>query len=165
MVKIFTKSSSNAYIFAAITTLLLSQIVTAQAPVKKNEAPKKPAVQVYPGNQVKTYPANNNLPIVSLITMQSATKNSGYLRITEAKLTTYEEFAAKTGQYKKIYSNDRMIWMITGFVPGKHVSSRGRMTCIANAAITEVIDAETGDSFGRSIKCPPGNDRSTLSIP
>lgn len=165
MLKIFTKTSFNACVFGVIATLLLTQIVTAQKPIKKDEAPKNQPVQKYSGNQVKTYPADNDLPIVSLITMQEATKNSGYMRITEAKLTTYEEFAAKTGQYKKIYSNNRMIWMISGFVPGKHTSSRGRMTCIAGAKIIEVIDAETGDSFGRGIKCPPGNDRSTLSIP
>jgi hypothetical protein len=165
MVKIFTKSSSNAYIFAAITTLLLSQIVVAQAPVKKREAPKNPAVQVYPSNQVKTYPANNDLPLVDLITMQEAIKNSGYMRITEAKLTTYGEYAAKTGEYKKMYSNNRMIWMITGYVPGRLSEIKGRFTCIAGARIITLIDAETGDGFGRSINCPPGNVRSTMSIP
>ncbi|BDA71833.1 hypothetical protein CAL7716_059990 [Calothrix sp. PCC 7716] len=101
MVKIFTNTSLKTCIFAAITTLLLIQTATAKNPIKKIEAPSVPAVQVYPGNQVKTYPANNDLPIVSLITMQEATKNSGYMRITEAKLTTYGEFAAFNRRVQK----------------------------------------------------------------
>ncbi|GJD22817.1 hypothetical protein RIVM261_077730 [Rivularia sp. IAM M-261] len=165
MVKIFTKTSFNACVFAATTILLLTQTLTAQVPVKKREAPKKPAVQVYPSNQVKTYPANNDLPLIRLITMQEAIKNSGYMRITEAKLTTYDEFAAQTGQYKSMYSNNRKIWMITGYVPGKYSYSRGRMTCTSRVKIVAVVDAETGDSFGRSINCPPGNETSTMSIP
>ncbi|BDA71832.1 hypothetical protein CAL7716_059980 [Calothrix sp. PCC 7716] len=75
-----------------------------------------------------------------------------------------ESLRLSTGEYKKIYSNNRMIWMISGFVPGEHTSSRGRMTCIAGAKIIEVIDAETGDSFGAGIKCPPGNERSNFNF-
>jgi hypothetical protein len=166
MVKIFTKTSLKACVFATIATLLLAQIVAAKkAPIKKNPMPTNQAVQKYPGNLVKKYPANNDIALVRLITMQEAIKNSGYMRITEAKLTTYEEFAAQTGQYKSMYSNNRMIWIITGSVPGKYSYSRGRMTCIAGVKIVAVVDAETGDSFGRSINCPTGRETSTMSIP
>lgn len=164
MLKIFTKTSLSVCILPIIA-ILLTQIVAAQAPVKKNPAPTNPPKQAYPSNQVKTYPANNDLSLVQLITMQEAIKNSGYMRITEAKLTTYGEYAAKTGEYKTMYSNNRMIWMITGYVPGLFVPIKGRYTCIAGAKIVALVDAETGDSFGRSINCPPGNERSTMSIP
>lgn len=163
MVKIFTKTSLKACVFTVIATLLLAQIVTAKkAPIKKNPAPTNPPL--YPSNQVKTYPANNDLPLVRLITMQQATKDSDYMRITEAKLTTYGEYAAKTGEYKKMYSNNRMIWMITGYVPGTFSYAKGRAICIAGAGIITLIDAETGDFFGRSINCPPGNKRSNFNL-
>ncbi|WP_322663218.1 hypothetical protein [Nostoc sp. DedQUE09] len=79
------------------------------------------------------------------------------MQITEAKLTTYEEFAAKTGEYKSSISNNRMVWIVTGFVQGELRMSRGRSVCTDNAKLVEVRDAETGDSFGRSIYCPPNN--------
>ncbi|MEH2434705.1 MAG: hypothetical protein V7K25_10720 [Nostoc sp.] len=80
------------------------------------------------------------------------------MQITEAKLTTYEEFAAKTGEYKSSISNNRMVWIVTGFVhQGELRMSKGRSVCTDNAKLVEVMDAETGDSFGRSIYCPPNN--------
>jgi hypothetical protein len=149
MINLFTISS----LLAGITNLLLVQTVTAK-PVTK-----KPANQANPINSaVKIYPANNNLPATRLISIESVIKKSSKMQITEAKLTTYEEFAAKTGLYKSSISNNRMVWIVSGLVPGELRMSRGRFICTSNAKVVEVTDAETGDSFGRSIHCPKNNE-------
>ncbi|MBN3922870.1 hypothetical protein [Nostoc sp. NMS4] len=148
MINFFTKT-----VFTSITTLLLVQTVTAQ-PVPT----KKQVNQPIPFNsRVRIYPANNSLPASRLMTIESVIKKSSKMRITEAKLTMYEEFAAKTGEYKSSISNNRMVWIVTGFVQGELRMSKGRSVCTDNAKIIEVTDAETSDSFGRSIYCPPKN--------
>lgn len=154
MVNIFTISSLSAFVFAGITTLLLMQTVTAK-PVQT----KKQVNQARPLNsEIRIYPANNSLPTNHLMMIERVIKKSSNMQITEAKLTTYEEFAAKTGLYKSSISTNRMVWIVTGFVLGELRMSRGRSVCTDNAKIVEVIDAETGDSFGRSIYCPPNNE-------
>ncbi|MHC5753801.1 MAG: hypothetical protein ACYTXF_24845 [Nostoc sp.] len=92
------------------------------------------------------------------MTIESVIKKSSKMRITKAKLTTYEEFVAKTGEYKSSISNNRMVWIVTGFVQGELRMAKGRSVCTDNAKIVELRDAETGDSFGRSIYCPPKNE-------
>lgn len=150
---IFTITSLSAFVFAGATTLLLVQTVTAK-PVQT----KKQVNQPIPFNsRVRIYPANNSLPASRLITIERVLKKSSKMQITEAKLTTYEEFAAKTGEYKSSISNNRMVWIVTGFVQGELRMSRGRSVCTDNAKLVELMDAETGDSFGRSIYCPPNN--------
>lgn len=150
MINILTLSS----LIAGVTSLLLVQTVTAK-PVKT----KKQVNQASPSNSaVKIYPANNNLPATRLITIESVIKKSSNMTITEAKLTTYEEFAAKTGLYKSSISNERMVWIVSGFVSGELSIAKGRIICTNNAKIVAVIDAETGDSFGRSIHCPKDNE-------
>ena len=161
MVNIFTIASLSAFIFAGTTNLLLAQPVTAKPPQTK-----KQVNQARPINSgVRIYPANNNLPASRLITIESVIKKSSNMQITEAKLTTYEEFAAETGQYKSSISINRMVWIVTGFVQGELRMSRGRSVCTDNAKIVQVIDAETGDSFGRSIHCPPNNEINFMQIP
>ncbi|QLE42954.1 hypothetical protein FD723_22595 [Nostoc sp. C052] len=129
------------------------QTVTAK-PVQT----KKQVNQLIPFNsRVRIYPANNSLPASRLITIERVLKKSSKMRVTEAKLTTYEEFAAKIGEYKSSISNNRMVWIVTGFVEGELRMSKGRSVCTDNAKIVEVTDAETGDSFSRSIYCPPNN--------
>ncbi|MCW5314185.1 hypothetical protein GTQ43_10330 [Nostoc sp. KVJ3] len=151
MVNIFKIASLSAFVFAVTTNLLLVQIVTAQ--------PVKQVNQVKPINSaVKIYPANNNLLPSRLITIEGAIKKSSNMRITEAKLTTYHEFTAKTGAYTSSISSNRMVWIVTGFVVGELRMSRGRSICTNNAKLVELIDAETGDTFGRSIYCPPNNE-------
>ena len=153
MVNIFTKTSFSTFVFASATTLLLVQTVTAK-PIQI----KKQVNQAKPLNSgVRMYPANNSLPASRLITIERALKKSSNMHITEAKLTTYEEFAAQTGMYKSSISNNRMVWIVTGFVQGEFRMSKGRSVCTDNAKLVELIDAETGDSFGRSIHCPPNN--------
>ncbi len=153
-VNIFTITSLSAFIFAITTNLLLVQTVTAK-PVQT----KKRVNQAIPFNsRVRIYPANNSLPASRLMTIESVIKKSSKMRITEAKLTTYEEFAAKTGEYKSSISNNRMVWIVTGFVQGEFRMARGRSVCTDNAKLVELTDAETGDSFGRSIYCPPNNE-------
>ncbi|MEH2146184.1 hypothetical protein [Nostoc sp.] len=153
MVNIFTITSLSAFVFASATTLLLVQTVTAK-PVQT----KKQVNQARPLNSgVRIYPANNSLPVSRLITIEGAIKKSSNMQIAEAKLTTYEEFAAQTGMYKSSISTNRMVWIVTGFVQGELRMSKGRSVCTDNAKIVELIDAETGDSFGRSIYCPPNN--------
>ncbi|OYD95037.1 hypothetical protein CDG77_11090 [Nostoc sp. 'Peltigera membranacea cyanobiont' 213] len=153
MVNIFTITSFSAFVFASTTTLLLVQTVTAK-PVQI----KKQVNQAKPLNSgVRIYPANNSLPASRLITIERAIKKSSNMQITEAKLTTYEEFAAQTGMYKSSISNNRMVWIITGFVQGEFRMSKGRSVCTDNAKLVELIDAETGDSFGRSVHCPLNN--------
>jgi hypothetical protein len=149
MVNIFIITSLSA----SVTTLLLVQTVTAK-PVQT----KKQVNQAKPFNsEVRIYPANNSLPASRLIPIERVIKKSTKMQITEAKLTTYEEFAAKTGEYKSSISNNRMVWIVTGFVQGELRMSKGRSVCTDNAKIVEVTDAETSDSFGRSIYCPPNN--------
>ena len=161
MVNTFKIALLSAFIFAVTTNLLLVQTVAAQ-PLQI----KKQVNQVRPTNsEVQTYPANNNLPASRLMTIENAIKKSINMQITEAKLTTYKEFAAKTGLYKSSISNNRMVWIVTGFVPGELRMSRGRSVCTANAKIVAVIDAETGDSFGRSIHCPQNNEINFMQIP
>lgn len=161
MLKIFTNILFKSCIFAS-STILLVQIVKAQAPVKKNEQPSIKPAQLYPINEVKGYPGNSNLPLDIFITMQEAIKNYDYMRITEAKLTTYGEFTARALGYNSTYSENRMVWIIRGFVLGKY-SYIGRVehTCIAGARILALVDAQTGDSLGRFVNCPPGNERKT----
>ena len=152
-VNIFTITSLSAFIFASTTTLLLVQTVIAK-PVQT-----KPVNQPIPFNsKVRIYPANNSLPASRFMTIESIIKKSSKMRITEAKLTIYEEFAAETGEYKSSISNNRMVWIVTGFAQGELRMSRGRSVCTYNAKLVEVTDAETGDSFGRSIYCPPNNE-------
>lgn len=55
-------------------------------------------------------------------------------------------------------AKNRMVWIITGFVPGKY--SYIRRTCITGAKILGLVDAETGDSLGSFVHCPSGNGRS-----
>lgn len=154
IVNIFTITSLSAFVFASTTSLLLVQTVTAK-PVQT----KKQVNQPIPFNsRVRIYPANNSLPASRLIPIERVIKKSSKMQITEAKLTTYEEFAAKTGLYKSSVSNNRMVWIVTGFVQGELRMSKGRSVCTDNAKIVEVMDAETGDSFGRSIYCPPNNE-------
>ncbi len=154
MSNIFTITLLFAFVFAGATTLLLVQTVTAKPPVQA----KKQVNQPIPFNsRVRIYPANNSLPASRLITIERVIKKSSKMQITEAKLTTYEEFAAKTGEYKSSISNNRMVWIVTGFVEGELRMSRGRSVCTDNAKLVELTDAETGDSFGRSIYCPPNN--------
>lgn len=158
MVNIFTITSLSAFIFASTTTLLLVQTATAK-PVQT----KKQVNQPIPFNsRIRIYPANNSLLASRLITIESVFKKSSKMRITEAKLTIYDEFAAKTGEYKSSISNNRMVWIVTGFVQGELRMSKGRSICTDNAKIVEVTDAETGDSFGRSIYCPPNNVRNFM---
>lgn len=153
-VNIFTITSLSAFVFANTTTLLLVQTVTAK-PIQT----KKQVNQPIPFNsKVQIYPANNTLPASRLITIESVIKKSSKMQITEAKLTRYEEFAVQTGEYKSSISNNRMVWIVTGFVQGELRMSRGRSVCTDNAKLVEVRDAETGDSFGRSIYCPPNNE-------
>ncbi|MFN6488156.1 MULTISPECIES: hypothetical protein [unclassified Nostoc] len=153
MFNIFTITSLSAFIFANTITLLLVQTVTAK-PVQT----KKPVNQAIPFNsRVRIYPANNSLPASRLMTIESVIKKSTKMRITEAKLTTYEEFAAKNGEYKSSISNNRMVWIVTGFVQGEFRMAKGRSVCTDNAKLVELRDAETGDSFGRSVHCPPNN--------
>ncbi|MDZ8263138.1 hypothetical protein [Nostoc sp. ChiQUE01b] len=155
---LFTITSLSAFIFASTTTLLLVQTATGK-PVQT----KKQVNQPIPFNsKVRMYPANNSLPATRFITIESVIKNSTKMRITEAKLTTYEEFAAKTGEYKSSISNNRMVWIVTGFVQGELRMSKGRSVCTDNAKLVELRDAETGDSFGRSIYCPPNNVRNFM---
>ncbi|MDF2387875.1 hypothetical protein JMG10_40915, partial [Nostoc ellipsosporum NOK] len=154
-------ASLSAFIFAATTNLLLVQAVTAKpVQTKKQANPAKPI-----NSEVRIYPANNNLPASRLMTIESVIKKSSKIRITEAKLTTYKEFAAQTGQYKSSISADRMVWIVTGFVQGELRMSRGRIVCTDNAKIVQVIDAQTGDSFGRTIHCPPNNQINYMHIP
>ncbi|MHC0066941.1 hypothetical protein ACWATR_29195 [Nostoc sp. UIC 10890] len=150
-VNIFTITSLFAFVFA--DALLLMQTATAK-PVQT----KKQVNQARPLNSgIRIYPANNSLPASRLISIERVIKKSSKMQITEVKLTTYEEFAAKTGLYKSSISNNRMVWIVTGFVPGELRMSKGRSVCTNNAKIVEVTDAETSDSFGRSIYCPPNN--------
>ncbi|MEH2090379.1 hypothetical protein [Nostoc sp.] len=152
-VNIFTITSLSAFIFASTTILLLVQTAIAK-PVQT----KKQVNQPIPFNsRVRIYPANNSLPASRLMTIESVIKKSSKMRITEAKLTTYNEFAAKTGEYKSSISNNRMVWIVTGFVQGELRMAKGRSVCTDNAKLVELTDAETGDSFGRSIYCPPNN--------
>jgi hypothetical protein len=154
MVNIFKITLLSTFVFASTTTLILVQTVTAK-PVQI----KKQINQAKPLNSgVRIYPANNMLPASRLITIEGAIKKSSNMQITEVKLTTYEEFAAQTGMYKSSISNNRMVWIVTGFVQGELRMSRGRSVCTDNAKLVELIDAETGDSFGRSIYCPPNNE-------
>ncbi|WGV24753.1 hypothetical protein [Halotia branconii] len=155
MANIFTITLLSAFVFASTTNLLLVQTATAQ-PVQI----KKPT-----NSGVQIYPANNKLSASRLISIESAIKNSSNMRITEAKLTTYSDFAAQTGLYKSSISNDRMVWIVTGFVVGELRMSRGRSVCTDNAKIVRVIDAETGDAFGNSIYCPPNNEINVMQIP
>jgi hypothetical protein len=151
-VNIFTITSLSAFIFASTSTLLLVQTVIAK-PVQT-----KPVNQPIPFNsRVRIYPANNSLPASRLMTIESVIKKSSKMQITEAKLTTYEDFAAKTGEYKSSISNNRMVWIVTGFVQGEFRMAKGRSVCTDNAKLVELRDAETGDSFGRSVHCPPNN--------
>ncbi|MBD2447365.1 hypothetical protein H6G76_09320 [Nostoc sp. FACHB-152] len=149
MINLFTISS----LLVGIINLLLVQTVTAKPVTKKQVNQANPI-----NSAVKIYPANNNLPAARLITIESVIKKSSKMQITEAKLTTYEEFAAKTGLYKSSISNNRMVWIVSGFVPGELSTARGRFICTSNAKVVEVTDAETGDSFGRSIHCPKNNE-------
>ncbi|MEH1870105.1 hypothetical protein [Nostoc sp.] len=154
IVNIFIITSLSAFVFADATSLLLVQTVTAK-PVQT----KKQVNQPIPFNsKVRIYPANNGLPASRLITIERVIKKSSKMQITEAKLTTYEEFAANTGDYKSSISNNRMVWIVTGYVQGELSMSRGRSICTDNAKLVEIMDAETGDSFGRSIYCPPNNE-------
>ena len=154
MVNIFTITSLFAFVFADATTLLLMQTATAKA-----VQTKKQVNQARPLNSgIRIYPANNSLPASRLITIERIIKKSSKMQITEVKLTTYQEFAAKTGLYKSSISNNRMVWIVTGFVQGELRMSKGRSICTNNAKIVEVIDVETSDSFGRSIYCPPNNE-------
>ncbi|MDZ8065585.1 MAG: hypothetical protein RMY64_08080 [Nostoc sp. DedQUE08] len=101
-VNIFTITSLSAFLFANTTNLLLVQTVTAK-PLQT----KKPVNQPIPFNsKLRIYRANNSLPASRLITSESAIKKSSKMQITEAKLTTYEEFAAKIGEYKSSISNN-----------------------------------------------------------
>ncbi|MHC5595031.1 MAG: hypothetical protein ACYTXC_03535 [Nostoc sp.] len=153
MVNIFTITSLSAFVFASTTSFLLMQTVTAK-PVET----KKQVNQPIPFNsRVRIYPANNSLAASRLITIEGVLKKSSKMQITEVKLTTYEEFAAKTGEYKSSISNNRVVWIVTGFVQGELRMSKGRSVCTDNAKLVEVTDAETGDSFGRTIYCPPNN--------
>ncbi len=154
MFNIFTITSLSAFIFATTTTFLLVQTVIAKPVQTKKQV--NPPIPFY--SIVRTYPANNSLPTSRLMTIESVLKKSSKMQITEAKLTMYEEFAAKTGEYKSSISNNRMVWIVTGFVQGELRMSRGRSVCTDNAKLVEVTDAETGDSFGRSIYCPPKNE-------
>jgi len=150
MVNIFTIALLSTFVFVGTTNFLLVKIVTAQ--------PVKQVNQARPINSaVKIYPANNNLPASRLITIESAIKKSSNMRITEAKLITYQEFTAQTGAYTSAISTNRMVWILTGFVRGELRMSKGRSICTNNAKLVELIDAETGDTFGRSIYCPPSN--------
>ncbi|WP_334983518.1 hypothetical protein [Nostoc sp.] len=154
MINIFTITSLlSAFVFASTISLLLMHIVIAK-PIQT----KKQVNQPIPFNsRVRIYPANNSLPANRLIPIERVLKKSSKMRITEAKLTTYEEFAAKTGGYKSSISNNRMVWIVTGFVQGELRMAKGRSVCTDNAKLVELTDAETGNSFGRSIYCPPNN--------
>ncbi|MEH2168461.1 MAG: hypothetical protein V7K41_17760 [Nostoc sp.] len=155
MFNIFTITSLSAFVFASTTNLLLVQTVTAQPkPVQTKKQINQPTRL---NSGVRIYPANNSLPASRFIPIESVLKKSSKMRITEAKLTTYEEFAAKTGEYKSSISNNRMVWIVTGFVQGEFRMSKGRSVCTDNAKLVELRDAETGDSFGRSVYCPPNN--------
>lgn len=122
--------------------------------------------QAIPRNsELRIYPANNNLPESRLIPLDRVTKKFRNIQITEAKLTTYQEFAAKMGLYKSSISTNRMVWIVTYFVQGELRMSKGRSICTDRAKIVEVIDAETGDSFGRAIHCPQENEIDFMAIP
>ncbi|RUT05160.1 hypothetical protein DSM106972_039810 [Dulcicalothrix desertica PCC 7102] len=154
-----TKQIAVFIALAGAATLFLAPSVIAK-PVQI----KKP-VKLEPTTTIKTYAANNNLPASRLMTIKSAIKRAIPMRLTEVKLTTYEEFAAKTGEYKSAISTNRMVWIVTGFVPGEFRMSGGSSICTDNAKIVEVIDAETGDILSRPIYCPPENTIDYMRLP